>query len=174
MNRNLIILMILLIVPKINYSQTKLKKVTLSEYEITDTNLMKRIDEFLITERVCNYYSDSLKLSIDICDWNGSIGDSCIDSDTLSVTISSIDIDKDELFYFNAVGYFSYKGHLFSIHNVATKKFFKPTGVRNKFIYYDPQYIRLDDDSMTYWTFKYYSDNFILEHEKYNCPTKRK
>ena len=172
MNMNLVALLILLTVSKLNYSQTKFETVILSEYEITDTSLMRKIDEFLLTERVCNYFSDSLKLSISICDWNGDVYDSCIDSDTLAVTISSIGLD--DLFYFNAVGYFSYKGHLFSIRNVATKKFFKPTGVRKKFMYYDPQYIRLDGHSMTYWTFKYFSDNFILEHEKYNCTTKRK
>ncbi|MCF8296766.1 MAG: hypothetical protein K9J13_04405 [Saprospiraceae bacterium] len=155
-----------------NYSQTKLETVTLNEYEITDTNLMKEIDEFILSECVCNYYSDTLKFSIDICDWNGNKHDICSESDTLSVTISSI--DWDDLFYFNAVGYFSYKGHLFSISNVATKKFFKPTGMRNKFTYSDPKNIRPDDDSITYWTFKYYCGNFNLEHEKYNCPTKRK
>jgi len=139
---NLITIIIFLTVSKISYSQTKLETVTLSEYEITDTALMRKIDDFLLAEKICNYYSDSLKLSIDICDWNGSINDECIDSDTLSVTISSI--GWEDLFYFNAVGYFSYKGHLFSISNVVSIKFFKPTGKSKKFTYEDPQYLRID------------------------------
>ena len=169
--RNLVVLIILLTATKLSFSQTKLEKVTLSEYEITDTNLIRKIDDFLLAETVCNYYSDYLKLSIDICDWNGNLHDKCIDSDTLSVTISSI--GWEDLFFLNAVGYFSYKGHLFSISNVATIKFFKPTGKRKKFTYEYPQYLRIDDDSMTSWNFKYYDDHFILQHEKYNCPTKR-
>jgi len=169
----LILLIVLLTLNIINcYSQSKLKNVTLTEYEITDTVLMRKIDEFLLAEEVCNYYSDSLKFSIEICDWNGNLNDSCIDSDTLSVTISSI--SWEDLFYFNAVGYFKYNGHSFSISNVASKKFFKPTGIKKKFTYSDPKFLRIDDDSMTYWTFKYYNGIFEILHEKYNCPTFRK
>ena len=169
-----IVLISLFIVNKVGYSQSKLENVTLYEYELIDSNLMEKLDEFLISERVCSYYSDSLKLSIDICDWDGDLNDPCIDSDTLSVTILSIASWYNDLFYLNAVGYFSYNGHLISISNLASTKFFKPTGKRKRFTYYDPQYTRIDDDTITYWVYKFYNDNFVLVHEKYNCPTRRK
>lgn len=157
----------------INLSDQKREKVmiALDEYAIIDTNLMKEIDAFLVAERVCRYYTDSLKLSVDICDWNGKIGDDCVDSDTLSVTISSI--TRKDLFFFNAIGFFNYDGHLIAIHNIASEKFFKPISKKREFTY-NKILSFIDDDSTTYWTFKYMNNKFRIDHEKYNCPSLRK
>ncbi len=170
--RNLVIIIIFIKTSSLSYSQTELRTILLGKYEINDSSLMKEIDKFLLSEKVCSYYSDSLKFSISICDWNGNINDSCRDSDTLSVTISSI--IRDDLFYFNAVGFFIYNGFIFSIENVVSRKFFNPTHKAQKFTYYYINTILLDDDSITYWTFKYFEGKFFIENERYNCPSKRK
>lgn len=178
----LIVMSICLICYKFSFSEVEEHTITLRQYEITDSSIVQLLDSFLVAEQICSYYTDSLNLSIDICDWNGSIGDSCKESDTLSFTISSI-IDKSVLFH-NALGYFKYKNHLIVISNLASTKFFKVTDLKKTFHYFEEVIIDekgqttqipfIEDDSYTYWTYKYVNGVFFIDHEKYNCPTRRK
>ncbi len=160
---------------------SNVKKITLSEFEIIDTNLIIMLDSFIVSEQICSYYSDSLKIVISICDYNGKLKDPCIDSDTMSVSISSV--IKDDVCFHNAVGFFYYKEHLISIKNVSTKKFFRLTGSSKIFNFeeYNGKYtkgvipiISLDDDSQTRWGFKFINGALTTEYGlMLNCPTKR-
>jgi hypothetical protein len=174
----------LLIIGIFGYCQTKTEKIELTKYQVRDTNLINIIDKFLQSEKICDYYSDSLKISIDICDLNGKIDSPCIDSDTLSISISSTMFDN--VLFLNAIGYFFYQGHLFSICNVATEKLFVSTDSIMEFNYTKISYnkktesstsiplIQLDDDSWTMWIYKFISGKLILESQMPNCPNRKR
>jgi len=166
-----------------NYSlaQTKTISATLNKYEIIDSNLAIVIDSFLVSEQVCNYYSDSLNISISICNYDDNLDNPCREADTLMVIISSI-IWGNETFY-NAVGYTTYKGHLIVIKNLATTKLFHKTNYIKTFKYSEETWlnsngevilVRPDDDSQTSWLYNCYDGKLFLEYRTPNCLTKRK
>ena len=162
---------------------SKLVKITLSEFEVIDANLMSQLDSFLISEQICSYYSDTLKIKISICDYNNNLKYPCKDSDTMSVSISTMNWIK--VGFHNAVGFFYYKEHLIIISSVATKRFFSPMGSIKLFSYYENyrknkngseiQIPTIDDDSQTSWHFKFVNGTFNVEEFGLmpNCPSKR-
>lgn len=66
--------------------------------------------------------------------------------------------------YEDPVGFFYYKNHLFVVYNQKSEKFFSVTNNKRSFCH-DPKIkekLIVLDDSLPYWDYIYYNDNFIL------------
>lgn len=151
------------------FGQTRTEKTELKELKIIDQNLIFALDSFLYYEQFRDYYTDSLYIKIDICNYDWKIDEECHLSDSMSIVFFAISC-KSLLFGKDNIGFFIYKNHLCIVNgqyldklliNSEKSKIFN-FEISNSNIPFVP------DDKYSIWDYLYANGVLILLHDDKN------
>ena len=156
-----------------SYSQnkvTKYKNVEVNIIKVIDGTFYKFLDELLLLESCCSYYSNTLPYGITIIKATTVQGDSVI-----ALRIEGYS-DKDIFIHDNKhlFGYIFYKGHDFFIEGRNILPAIVVTDNKKKFIYKEDYYTAYEDDSWAMYFFAHYDNKYLLYHKAntFRCKCK--
>lgn len=149
------------------HAQENRQEVSLTVMDLINVDLQSIIDSIMEHEKKCEYYTPELVFEILLKETN----------DTLNLQISAVGKQMYKIGYER--GILKYKDHLFFVSGKLDNRIFLPT--KEEFYYkykevkdeYDPKTGALilisDDDSYSYWGYKYIDKKFVFDYVSTYC-----